>query len=113
MKPHRLALTLLSTQLWASGLPAAPSPHAPGLSGRSRPAASAHLPLSLALAECGKTASTSDHEDVLNTLGDDTEMTQMDLQNAMQRQSQTMSMLSALLKVSHDTLMSIIQNLKG
>jgi hypothetical protein len=47
------------------------------------------------------------------TASDMTQMMQMDLQDAMQKQQQAVAILSAILKDMHDTLKAIIQNLKA
>ncbi|HUP21232.1 MAG TPA: hypothetical protein VM778_14945 [Gemmatimonadota bacterium] len=76
-------------------------------------ASNAFSSLSLALAACETAASTSDREDASNALGEDSEMDQFDLQDMMHRLSQTIALMSALLKASNDTAKSIIQNLKA
>jgi len=40
------------------------------------------------------------------------QMDMMDLQNAMQKEAQLMQMLSNMLKMMHDTQMSIIRKIK-
>lgn len=54
----------------------------------------------------------SDIERSQKTVADMSEMDMMDLQNAMQKEAQLMQMLSNMLKVMHDTSMSIIRNIK-
>jgi hypothetical protein len=49
----------------------------------------------------------------LNTIGDDSQLANVDLQNALQKQQQTLQMLSNLMKMMHDSAMAIIRNLKG
>ena len=44
---------------------------------------------------------------------DSDQLVQMDLQNALQKQQQTMQMLSNIIKVQHDTAKAIIANMKG
>lgn len=48
----------------------------------------------------------------LQTIGDDAQMMQLQLQAAMQKQTQAMQMLSSILKSMHDTERSIIRNIK-
>ena len=48
----------------------------------------------------------------LQGLPDMSQLNMMDLQNAMQKEAQLMQMLSNMLKVMHDTQMSIIRNIK-
>jgi hypothetical protein len=47
------------------------------------------------------------------TASDMTQMMQLDLQDAIQKQQQSFQLLSSLLKDMHDTLKAIIQNLKA
>ena len=47
-----------------------------------------------------------------STVADMSQMGMMDLQNAMQKEAQLMQMLSNMLKMMHDTSMSIIRNIK-
>jgi Mg2+ and Co2+ transporter CorA len=49
-------------------------------------------------------------EDNVNSLGDDAQMQQIDLQDALQKNQQTLQMMSNLLKVLHDTAMAVIRN---
>ena len=46
------------------------------------------------------------------TMGEDTKLMQLELQNAMQKQQQALQTLSNILKTYHDTAKSIINNLK-
>ena len=47
-----------------------------------------------------------------STVADMSEMDMLDLQNAMQKEAQLMQMLSNMLKIMHETSMSIIRNIK-
>jgi len=51
-------------------------------------------------------------EEQLSEIGDDVQLANIDLQNNLQKQQQTMQMLSNISKVMHDTAMAIIRNLK-
>ena len=48
----------------------------------------------------------------LDTMSDDTQMMQLELQDAMQKQQQMMQTLSAIMKSQHDTLKAIISNMR-
>ena len=50
-------------------------------------------------------------EDNLNTVGEDAQMANLDLQNALQKQQQTLQMMSNISKMLHDTAMSIIRKI--
>ncbi len=50
-------------------------------------------------------------EDKLNTTGDDAQLANVDMQNALQRQQQTLQMMSNISKMLHDTAMSIIRKI--
>jgi hypothetical protein len=52
-------------------------------------------------------------EERLNTLGDDGQLANLDLQNILQKQQQALQMMSSISKSSHDTMMAIIRNLKS
>ncbi len=52
-------------------------------------------------------------EEKLNTAGDDSQLANVDLQNALQRQQQTLQMMSNMSKMLHDTAMSIIRKIGG
>jgi hypothetical protein len=49
----------------------------------------------------------------LNSIGDDAQIANIDLQNLLQRQQQTLAMMSNIAKMSHDTAMAIIRKLGG
>ena len=49
-------------------------------------------------------------EDSLNSVGEDAQLMNVDLQNYLQKAQQTMQTMSNLLKVAHDTSMAIIRN---
>src|SRR4030095_7507165 len=51
-------------------------------------------------------------EDKLNTIGDDAQLANIDLQNILQKQQQALQMLSNISKVTHDTALEIIRNIK-
>jgi len=50
-------------------------------------------------------------EEELSAIGDDAQLANIDLQNAMQKQQQTMQMLSNISKVLHDTAMAVIRKI--
>ncbi|MBI3178471.1 MAG: hypothetical protein HYZ27_02345, partial [Deltaproteobacteria bacterium] len=52
-------------------------------------------------------------EEKLNSVGDDSQLANVDLQNALQRQQQTLQMMSNMSKMLHDTAMSIIRKIGG
>lgn len=52
-------------------------------------------------------------EERLNTIGDDAQLANLDLQNILQKIQQTLQMMSNISKSSHDTMMAIIRNLKS
>jgi hypothetical protein len=52
-------------------------------------------------------------EEQLNTLGDDAQLAQVDLQNWTQKVQQSLTMLSNLSKSQHDAIMAIIRNIKS
>ena len=52
-------------------------------------------------------------EDQLNTVGDDAQLANVDLQNMLQKQQQTLQMMSNISKSLHDTAMSVIRKIGG
>ena len=52
-------------------------------------------------------------EDKLNSIGDDAQLANVDLQNMLQKQQQTLQMLSNISKALHDTAMAIIRKMGG
>ena len=52
-------------------------------------------------------------EDRLNTIGDDVQLANVDLQNILQKQQQALQMLSNISKAQHDTVMTIIRKIGG
>jgi hypothetical protein len=52
-------------------------------------------------------------ENRLNTIGDDAQLANVDLQNWLQKQQQTLQMMSTISKQLHDTAMSIIRKIGG
>lgn len=52
-------------------------------------------------------------EKELQTAGDDAQLANVDLQNMMQKQQQTLQQLSNISKVLHDTAMSIVRKIGG
>jgi len=52
-------------------------------------------------------------EETLNTLGDDAQLANVDLQNWLQKQQQTLQMMSNISKLLHDTAMNTIRKLGG
>ncbi len=57
-------------------------------------------------------ALVSQMESALNTVGDDSQLANADLQNTLQKQQQMIQMLSDIEKLMNDTAMSILANLK-
>jgi hypothetical protein len=51
-------------------------------------------------------------EEKPNTIGDDAQLANIDLQNMLQKQQQISQTLSAISKLLHDTAMAVIRNLK-
>lgn len=51
-------------------------------------------------------------EEKLNTVGDDAQLANVDLQNVLQKQQQLLQTLSNIMKMLNDTAMSIVRNLK-
>ncbi|MFC1712147.1 hypothetical protein ACFL6S_00695 [Candidatus Poribacteria bacterium] len=51
-------------------------------------------------------------EQRLSTVGEDAQLANIDLQNALQKHQQVVQMLSNISKMLHDTAMNIIRNLK-
>lgn len=52
-------------------------------------------------------------EDQLNTIGDDAQLANVDLQNWLQKQQQTLQMMSNISKLLHDATMSTIRKIGG
>ena len=52
-------------------------------------------------------------ESRLNTIGDDAQLANVDLQNWLQKQQQTLQMMSTISKQLHDTAMAIIRKMGG
>lgn len=52
-------------------------------------------------------------EGILNSLGDDAQLANVDLQNILQKQQQTLQMMSNISKMLHDTAMSVIKKMGG
>jgi hypothetical protein len=52
-------------------------------------------------------------EDKMSSVGDDAQLANIDLQNCLQKQQQTLQMMSNISKVLHDVTMAIIRNLNG
>jgi hypothetical protein len=52
-------------------------------------------------------------EDKLNSVGDDAQLANVDLQNILQKQQQTLQMMSNISKLVHDTAMSVIRKIGG
>ena len=62
------------------------------------------LPLSL---------QAKDLEEQLSATGDDAQLANVDLQNILQKQQQTMQMMSNIAKMLHDTAMAVIRKIGG
>lgn len=54
-----------------------------------------------------------EYEEQLNTIGDDAQLANIDLQNVLQKQQQTLQMLSTISKMLHDTAMAVIRKIGG
>jgi hypothetical protein len=52
-------------------------------------------------------------EEELNSVGDDAQLANVDLQNMLQKQQQALQMMSNISKTSHDSAMSVIRKLGG
>lgn len=52
-------------------------------------------------------------EEHLNSVGDDAQLANVDLQNILQKQQQTLQMMSNISKMLHDTAMSVIRKIGG
>jgi hypothetical protein len=52
-------------------------------------------------------------EEKLNSIGDDAQLANVDLQNVLQKQQQTLQMMSNISKMLHDTAMSVIRKMGG
>lgn len=50
-------------------------------------------------------------EELLNSVGDDAQLANVDLQNMLQKQQQTMQMMSNISKMLHDTAMAVIRKM--
>jgi hypothetical protein len=53
------------------------------------------------------------YEEKLNTIGDDAQLANVDLQNMLQKQQQTVQMLSHISKTELDTAMAVIRKIGG
>ena len=49
----------------------------------------------------------------VNTIGDDAQLANIDLQNMLQKQQQTLQMMSNISKMLHDTAVAIIRKIGG
>jgi hypothetical protein len=52
-------------------------------------------------------------EENLNEAGDDAQLANVDLQNVLQKQQQTLQMMSNISKMLYDTAMSVIRKIGG
>jgi hypothetical protein len=52
-------------------------------------------------------------EDKLNSIGDDAQLADVDLQNVLQKQQQVLQMMSNISKQQHDTAMAVIRKIGG
>ena len=50
-------------------------------------------------------------EDKLQSVGDDAQLANIDLQNALQQQQQTLQTISSVSKMLHDTALAVIRNI--
>jgi hypothetical protein len=58
-------------------------------------------------------AHIKDLEEKLDSVGDDAQLANVDLQNILQKQQQTLQMMSNISKMLHDTAMAIIRKIGG
>lgn len=58
-------------------------------------------------------AAIAQWEEDLNTMGDDSQLANVDLQNTLQKQQQILQMLSNISRQLHDTAKSVIQNIRA
>ena len=58
-------------------------------------------------------AGIKDFETMLSTAGDDAQLANLDLQNVLQKQQQTLQLMSNISKMLNDTAMSIIRKIGG
>jgi hypothetical protein len=52
-------------------------------------------------------------EEKLNSVGDDAQLANVDLQNMLQKQQQTLQMMSNISKMLHDTAMAVVRKIGG
>lgn len=52
-------------------------------------------------------------EELLEAVGDDAQLANVDMQNMLQKQQQTMQMMTQISKALHDTAMAIIRKIGG
>ena len=52
-------------------------------------------------------------EEKLNSVDDDAQLANVDLQNMLQKQQQTLQMMSNISKMLHDTAMAVIRKMGG
>ncbi len=52
-------------------------------------------------------------DEELQTVGDDAQLANLDMQNMLQKQQQTMQMMSNISKMLHDTAMAVIRKMGG
>ena len=50
-------------------------------------------------------------ENELNSIGDDAQLANLDMQNVLQKQQQTIQMMSQISKMLHDTAMAVIRKI--
>jgi hypothetical protein len=55
----------------------------------------------------------SHYDQQLQSVGDDAQLANIDLQNYMQKQQHMMQLLSSMMKTSHDTAMAVIRKMSG
>lgn len=55
----------------------------------------------------------SELEEKLKSVGDDSQLANVDLQNVLQKQQQTLQMMSNISKMLYDTALSVIRKLGG
>jgi hypothetical protein len=63
--------------------------------------------------ELESVAGGGDFEDQLNALGDDAQLANVDLQNALRQQQETLRMMSNISKMVYDTSQSVIRKIGG
>jgi len=106
--PGELRSPLAATPLWdSSGEP--PVDNAGG--GRGYPIATTVTPARATRADVDSFVEEIDEK--LNSIGDDAQLANVDMQNWLQKQQQNLQMLSSISKMLSDTAMAVIRKIGG